>query len=153
MPEVCDTLAAGLFLAIPDLVALGLPALVTSGGYPGTQAIPAVNYILSLLALKPVGMRRVSHVDDLAADPGAALFAGLTALPKTTALTTYSYRGEHDHQRRSLRALDSSMIGSGMLAAEDAVFDLDSTPSCTGAPIPRWRSTTCRPALSAPGRF
>ncbi len=42
--------------------------------------------------------RRVSHVHDLAADPGAALFAGLTALPKTTALTTYSYRLQHAKQ-------------------------------------------------------
>jgi transposase len=125
LPEVCDTLAAGLFLAIPDLVALDLPALVKAGGYPGTKAISAVNSVLSLLALKMVGMRRVSHVDDLAADPGAALFAGLTALPKTTALTTYSYRGEHDHQRRFLQALDASMIAAGMLPAEDAVFDLD----------------------------
>jgi len=125
LPEVCDTLAAGLFLAVPDLVALDLPALVKAGGYPGTRVIPAINYILSLLALKMVGMRRVSHVDDLAADPGAALFAGLTALPKTTALTTYSYRGEHAHQQRFLQALDASMIASGMLTAEDAVFDLD----------------------------
>jgi transposase len=125
LPEVCDTLAAGLFLAIPDLVALDLPALVKAGRYPGTQVIPALNSILSLLALKLVGMRRVSHVDDLAADPGAGLFAGLTALPKTTALTTYSYRLGHEHQRRFLRALDASMINAGMLTVEDAVFDLD----------------------------
>ena len=48
--------------------------------------------MLSLLALKLTSTRRVSHVYDIAADPGAALFAGLTALPKATALTTYSYR-------------------------------------------------------------
>lgn len=125
LPEVCDTLAAGLFLAVPDLVVLDLPALVAAGGYPGTRVIPAVSYILSLLALKLVGMRRVSHVDDLAADPGAALFAGLVALPKKSALTDYSYRLAHDHQRRLLLALDASMIASGLLAAEDAVFDLD----------------------------
>lgn len=125
LPAVCDTLAAGLFLAIPDLVALDLPALVKAAGYPGSRVVPALNYILSLLALKLEGMRRVSHVDDIAADPGAGLFAGLAALPKKSALTDYSYRLEHSHQSRFLQALDTSMIAGGLLAAEDAVFDLD----------------------------
>ena len=38
--------------------------------------------VLSLLALKLTGTRRVSHVEELATDPGAALFAGLTSCPK-----------------------------------------------------------------------
>jgi hypothetical protein len=125
LPEVCDTLAAGLFLAIPDLVALDLPALAKKAGYPGTRVIPAVSYLLALLALKLEGMRRVSHVDDIAADPGAGLFAGLTAPPKKSALTDYSYRLERAHQQRLLQALDASMIRGGLLTAEDAVFDLD----------------------------
>jgi hypothetical protein len=78
---------AGLLLTLPDLVVLDLPALVAAAGYPGTQVIPAVSYLLSLLALKLTTVRRVSHVDDLAAGPGAALFAGLATLPKATALT------------------------------------------------------------------
>ena len=69
-------------------MALDLPNLVAAASYPGTAVIPATNYLLSLLALKLVGMRRVAHVEDLAADPGAGLFAGLAALPKATALTT-----------------------------------------------------------------
>jgi hypothetical protein len=73
---------------LPDLVALDLPNLVAAAGYPGTAVIPATNYLLSLLALKLVGMRRVAHVEDLAADPGAGLFAGLAALSRATALTT-----------------------------------------------------------------
>jgi hypothetical protein len=52
--------------------------------------------------LKLVGLRRVSHVDDLAADPGAGLFAGLVSLPKATALTTYSYRLSHERERPPL---------------------------------------------------
>ena len=118
-------MVAGLLLTIPDLVALDLPALVRSAGYSGTRTIGAVNYVLSLLALKLVGIRRVSHVDDLAADPGAALFAGLTALPKATALTTYSYRGQHERQRALLAAPDSSMIKTGLITPGEMVFDLD----------------------------
>jgi hypothetical protein len=51
---------------------LDLPALAKHAGYPATTVIPAVSYLLSLLALKLVGIRRVSHVDDLAADAGAS---------------------------------------------------------------------------------
>jgi transposase len=123
LPERCDTKLAGLLLAVPELVALDLPAMVTAAGYPGTRVIPAVSSLLSLLALKLVGVRRVSHVDDLAADPAAALFAGLTALPKATALTTYSYRLTHERQRRLLAALDRQMLDAGL--AEGGDFDVD----------------------------
>ena len=51
---------AGLLLAIPDLVALDLPALAAAAGYPGTKAIPAASYLLSMLALKLTATRRVS---------------------------------------------------------------------------------------------
>jgi hypothetical protein len=122
-PQRCDTKLAGLLLAIPELVALDLPGLVAAAGYPGTAVIPAVSYLLSLLTLKLVGMRRVSHVDDLAADPAAGLFAGLVALPKATALGTYSYRLSHQRQVRFLAALDRAMLGAGL--AEGADFDLD----------------------------
>ncbi len=47
---------------------------------------------LSLLALKLTRTRRVSHVDDLLADPAAGMLAGLAVLPKKSALTDYSYR-------------------------------------------------------------
>jgi hypothetical protein len=73
---------AGLLLVIPDLVHLDLPALAAAAGYPGTRVIPAVSWLLSLLALKLTRTRRVSHVDDLLADPAAALLAGLATLPK-----------------------------------------------------------------------
>lgn len=122
-PERCETRFAGLLLAVPELVALELPAVVAAAGYPGTAVIPALSSVLSLLALKLVGLRRVSHVEDLAADPGAGLFAGLVSLPKATALTTYSYRLSHERQRRFLAALDHSMLAAGL--AEGGDFDLD----------------------------
>ena len=124
-PARADTSLAGLLLMIPDLVALDLPALVAKAGYPGTAAIPATSRILSLLALKLTATRRVSPVDDLLADPASALFAGLSVLPKKSALTDYSYRLGHDHQQRFLAALDQKMIGAGLATAQDAIFDLD----------------------------
>ncbi len=122
-PQRSTTKVAGLYLAIPELVVLDLPGLVAEAHYPGTQAIPALSSILSLLALKLVGMRRISHVYDLAADPAAGLFAGLSAIPKATALTDYSYRLSHARQAALLRALGASMQAAGL--TEGADFDLD----------------------------
>ena len=88
--------------------------------------MPATSWLLSLLALKLTRTRRVSHVDDLLlTDPAAALLAGLATLPKKSALTDYSYRTSHDHQRAFLAALDTKMIAGGLATADQAIFDLD----------------------------
>jgi transposase-like protein len=122
-PERVLSKHAGLLLCVPDLVALDVPAIVRAAGYPGTTVIPAISSILSLLALKLANVRRVSHVEDLATDHGAALFAGLTSLPKTTALTGYSYKLSHEQQQAFLLALDSAMLRAGLIEGSD--FDLD----------------------------
>lgn len=122
-PERVDTKHAGLLLCLPDLVALDLPQVVKAAGYPGTTVIPALSSVLSLLALKLQNIRRTSHVEDLATDHGAALFAGLTSLPKTTALTSYSYKLSHERQHKFLVALNQAMLGAGLIDGAD--FDLD----------------------------
>lgn len=125
-PARVETGKAGLLLLVPDLISLDLPGLVRAAGYPATRVVPAHSWLLSLLALKLTRTRRVSHVDDLLlSDPAAALFAGLCVLPKKTALTDYSYRTTHEHQRRFLAALDANMITGGLASAENAIFDLD----------------------------
>jgi len=124
-PRQLESTRAGLLLVLPDLVALDLPGLVRRAGYPGTRVIPATCWLLSLLALKLTRTRRVSHVDDLLADPAAGLLAGLGVLPKKSALTGYSYRLSHDHQRSFLAALDQQLIAAGLATSEQAIFDLD----------------------------
>jgi len=79
--------------------------------------------VLSLLALKATGRRRVSHVDDVATDPALATFAGLEWLPKATALGTYSYRLTRRHDQALLAALGPAMVRTGQAAGTD--FDLD----------------------------
>jgi hypothetical protein len=54
LPGRAETRLAGLFLAIPDLVA--------AAGYPSTPRIPALPYILSLLALKLTSTRWVPRL-------------------------------------------------------------------------------------------
>ena len=123
LPERAETRLAGLLLAVPDLIALGIPDMITAAGYPSTPNIPALSYVLSLLALKLTATRRVSHVYDIAADPGAALFAALTALPKATALTTYSYRLQHRRQAAFLAALDKASLAAGLATGEALNLD------------------------------
>ncbi len=125
-PETPSLIAsdfAGVLLLVPGLVALELPAAVASARFPGTRTIPALASVLSLLALKLIGRRRVSHVDDVASDPGLALFAGLEALPKATALGSYSYRLSRAHDQALLAALAPPLLRSGQASGRD--FDLD----------------------------
>ena len=86
------TQLGGLFLFLPWLVDCGWTALIQQAKFPGTKMIPALQALLSLLALKLCSRGRKSHVMDLVFDPGLALFAGLNVTPKTTYLSTYCDR-------------------------------------------------------------
>lgn len=122
-PVTDDTSYAGLLLLVPALVELDLPGAVAAAGMPGTREVPALCSMLSLLALKMIGRRRVSHVDDVAADAGLATFAGLESLPKATALGTYSYRLSRPYHETLLAALAASATRTGQIQGRS--FDLD----------------------------
>ncbi len=122
-PVADETSYAGLLLLVPALVELDLAKVVAAARMPGTREVPALASVLSLLALKMIGRRRVSHVDDVAVDAGLAVFAGLESLPNATALGTYSYRLSRDHHRRFLAALGAAARRTGQ--AQGASFDLD----------------------------
>src|SRR6266699_1298053 len=93
---------------------------------PGlADRLPAPAVCTRVLAVRLTATRRVPHVDDLLDDPASALFAGLAVLPEKSALTEYSCRLSHEHQRSFLAALDQKMISAGLPAADEAVFDLD----------------------------
>lgn len=123
LPVQFHTPVAGIFLVIPELLQLELPQLVSNAGYPSSPDIPALSYILSLLALKLIAVRRISHVTDAAHDPALGLFTGLSAIPKITALSTYSHRCEHDQQRHFLAQLAGAMRRTELCLGTD--FDLD----------------------------
>lgn len=114
---------AGLLLLLPGLVALDLPGAVSAAKFPGTREIPALSSVLSLLALKAIGRRRVSHVDDVCTDPALAAFAGLQSLPKATALGSYSYRLSRAHDKALLAGLARAMTKTAQSTGGD--FDLD----------------------------
>lgn len=126
--QIFHTQVAGLFLFVPDLLELKLPSHVQRAGYHGTQAIPALQYFLSHLALKLIGRERYSHVMDCCHDRGLGLFAGLNAIPKTTALTTYSYRIVSGENRRFLESLLGRARELGVISGETINLDFHSIP-------------------------
>ncbi|MGH2842111.1 MAG: hypothetical protein ACRDKL_00790, partial [Solirubrobacteraceae bacterium] len=122
-PFRVDSAYAGALLLLPGLVALDLPGAVTHARFPGTREVPALNSVLSLLAVKAIGRRRVSHVDDVCVDPGLAAFVGLETLPKASSLGSYSYRLTRAHDQALLAGLAGAMTRTGQTRGGD--FDLD----------------------------
>ncbi len=110
-----QTQHAGLFLLVPELVALDLPGLIDAAGWPQTSQLQAIHSVLSLLALKLSGRRRRSHVRNVVHDPALGLFAGLNVLPKTWHLSTYSYRTKRAQQLAFFEALQPRLKDAGLL--------------------------------------
>jgi transposase len=118
-----QTQHAGLFLLVPELVALDLPGLIEAAGWPSTRQLSAVHSVLSLLALKLSGRRRRSHARSVCHDPALGLLAGLNVLPKTWHLTTYSYRTRRSQQVAFFEALQARLRDSGLLGEQGLNLD------------------------------
>jgi hypothetical protein len=116
-----STKVAGLFLFLPILLELDLPAAVIAAGLPGSEQIPPLQALLAILTPKLLGKRRVSHISDLCCDEGAGLFAGLDVLPKATFATDYSSKTERAMTERLVAAL----IGKTPLGDPPLSFNLD----------------------------
>jgi transposase len=123
-----ETRAGGLFVLLPTIVAWGVHRWVRRAGLPGSTMIPALQSVLSLLALKLVGKDRISHVMDACFDEGFALFAGLNALPKTTALSTYSYRVTRDMTASLLDRCVRQLTRAKLLPGETFNLDFHAIP-------------------------
>jgi len=82
----------GIFLFAPIIEHCGIINAISQAKLPQTPDISALNYTLSMLALKLVGKPRLSQINDFNFDQGLGLFAALNVLPKATAISTYSYR-------------------------------------------------------------
>ncbi len=90
---------AGIFLFYPFLIKAGIDKIVQRANLPGTKMIPSLSYLLSALSLKLLDKERESHINDWNFDETLGLFAKLNILPKSTAITDYSYRlvnGQHN---------------------------------------------------------
>ncbi len=115
-----------LLLFAPFLVRMGFDPKVTAAGFTGTGMIPYSSYMRALLALKLLHRRRKIHVMPIAEDEGLGLFAGLNVLPKTTALSDYSYLVGPEPARQLLTSVVKAREGMG--AYPSRTFNLDFHP-------------------------
>jgi transposase len=118
----CDH--AGLFLLVPAIVKLGLPELIDACSYPSTKVISAWQSLGSLLLAKCARTPRVSHAHALSDDEALGLLLGLTALPKATHLTSYSYRVRRASNQKLLAAVTRRLRELGLASGEEG-FNLD----------------------------
>jgi hypothetical protein len=102
--------------------------VVKRAGLLGTKAIPAHSYLLSFLALKLLGTERYAHVGDHAFDLGLGLFAGLNVLPKSTAMSTYSYFLDEVHILRLQQVFVRHAAKLGLYGAKVVNLDFHTAP-------------------------
>ena len=120
------TRVAGLFLFLPLLSRVRFEELVNKADYPGTEMIPAVSALLSLLALKLLDKERRSHINDFNFDEAVGLFAGLNIPPKKSYASSYSYGTVREQQQKLL----SGWVGAlaPLLFPQAKSFALDFHP-------------------------
>jgi transposase len=118
----CDH--AGLYLLMPAMAELGLDALISGARYPSTTVLSSFHSLGGHLLLKCSRRGRVANAFPLGADPGLGLLLGLTALPKATHLTSYSYRVKRTSNVSLLEGLARRCTEVGLYSGE-AGFNLD----------------------------
>lgn len=107
---------------LPIIEQLGIVTAIEKAGFPSTKDIPAVSYVLSFLALKLMGNKRLSHDESWALDRVLGLFAGLNVLPKNGSLSSYSYRVTRHCNKKFLLELNRIFNKSESSTCE---FNLD----------------------------
>lgn len=123
-----ESASAGLFLFAPFIARFNIQKIVQSAGLPGSKTIPATSYFLSFLALKLLGNERYAHVGDRAFDPGLGLFAGLNAIPKCTALSTYAYSLDEIHLTKLQKAFVKQALKLGLYKGDTVNLDFHTIP-------------------------
>ena len=118
----CDH--AGLLLLAPAMTELGLHELIARCGYPATTQLSAWHSIGTLLLAAATRVSRAHHIDKITDDDGLAFFLGLTALPKATHLSTYSYRARRESSQRLLTGLIRRLRTLGLATGEEG-FNCD----------------------------
>jgi hypothetical protein len=128
-PRTFRTRFGGLFVFVPLMRKLRLPDVVRQAKLRGTAMIPAEQAVRTLLALKLVGKERKSHVMDLVADDGIALFAGLNVVPKRSYLAAYSSSVDDRAIERFMAAWFNETPRAGLTHGASLDLDFHTVPT------------------------
>ena len=96
-PFNIDCPSAGCFFFIPYILESGILDIVRECEMPDSSDIGSTQACLSMLLLKLMGRKRLSHIGSYDREPALGLFAGLNVLPKPTYMNTYSCRCSESH--------------------------------------------------------
>lgn len=132
-PRTFRTRLGGLFVFVPLMRDLRLSEVVRQAKLPGTAMIPAEQAVRTLLALKLVGKERKSHVMDLVADEGIALFAGLNVVPKRSYLAAYSSSVDDRAVERFMAGWFNETPRAGLGHGSSLDLDFHTVPTNSGA--------------------
>ena len=91
-PFNIDCPAVGGFFFIPYILESGIIDIMKECELPDSSDIGSTQACLSMLFLKLIGRKRLSHIGTYDQEPGLGIFAGLNVLPKPTYMNTYSCR-------------------------------------------------------------
>ena len=91
-PFNIDCPSAGCFFFIPYILESGIIDILKECKMPDSSDIGSTQACLSMLLLKLMGSKRLSHIGAYDREPGLGIFAGLNVLPKPTYMNTYSCR-------------------------------------------------------------
>lgn len=120
--EFCSEKSAGVLLFLPLIEKMGITKAIENAGFPHTSVLNALSSVLSFLALKLIGNSRLSHDQTWNLDRSLGLFAGLNVLPKSSTLSSYSYRVTRDQNRIFLSELSRIFNDEELESGE---FNLD----------------------------
>lgn len=108
-PFSVDCPSAGCFFFIPYILESGILDIMKKCEMPDSSDIGSTQACLSMLLLKLMGRKRLSHIGSYDREPGLGIFAGLNVLPKPTYMNTYSCRCSEsqimDLQSKAITAL------------------------------------------------
>lgn len=80
-----DCQVGGIFYFIPYILKTNLYDLIMDSSFPESSKLSKINSIFSRLALKLIGLERLSRINEYNQDTGFGFFAGLNVPPKSTA--------------------------------------------------------------------
>jgi hypothetical protein len=112
----------GPLVFLPLLEQLGIVPAIVRAGYPKTAVLSDVASLLSFLALKLLGNERLCHDAPHNLDRALGLFAELNVLPKSSTLSSYSYRVGRPQNRALLLELSRIFQNAPV---EQGEFNLD----------------------------